>query len=227
MMEIVQERETFALRLEQLRARTTYLALRKPCDLNRIYRLRYDANLREGTILPSPEAMLKDRFDETANAFNIGIFIDHELTAALRLHVLSPDYSQSPALDAFPDLISPLLDAGATFIDTTRLAANFPRARAFPHLPYVTLRLGIMAARHFNADYVTGACRAEHFPFYEREFKGLRACPPRPYPTLVKPLCLVLIDFKKHGEAIVARRPIYGSTVEERASVFKAPAASG
>lgn len=216
-----EEKPSFARRLDDLLKRTEYQLVKDAGELEQIYRLRYEANLREGTITASAIGKLHDRFDETPNCMNIGIFVDGSMLAALRLHVLSPDYPVSPALDAYPDLMRPVLDQGAHFIDTSRLAANFPAARAFPQLPYVTLRLGIMAAAHFNAHIITGGCRAEHFPFYEREYLAVRACEPRPYPTLVKPLCLVMIDFRKNHEAIIARRPMYNSTAQERERLFR------
>jgi hypothetical protein len=220
-----EEKPSFARRLNELLNRTEYRLITDVEELENIYRLRYAANLREGTIQASAVEKLHDRFDETPNGMNIGIFVDGALIAALRLHVLSPEYPVSPALDAYPDLVRPVLEQGARFIDTSRLAANFPAARAVPQLPYVTLRLGIMAATHFKAHVITGGCRAEHFPFYEREYFAVRACEPRPYPTLIKPLCLVMIDFHKNQEAIIARRPMYASTPQEREPLFRnAPA---
>lgn len=220
MNDVSEEKPSFARRLDELLKRTDYRIVRNADELEQIYKLRYDANLREGTITASAAGKLYDRFDESPNGMNIGIFVDGDLLAALRLHVLSPEHPSSPALDAYPDLVRPLLEQGSRFIDTSRLAANFPAARAHPQLPYVTLRLGIMAATHFKTHIITGGCRAEHFPFYQREYLAVRACEPRPYPTLVKPLCLVLIDFRKNQEAILARRPMYDSTIEERERLF-------
>lgn len=221
MGEAVSEQHSFAARLQTLLTRTSYRVILEPHEREAVYRLRYEANVREGTILANPDGRLYDRFDETPNALNIGMFVDGELTAALRLHVLSAAHPISPALDAYPDLVAPLLAKGATLIDTSRLAANFTRARRIPQLPYVVLRAAIMAAEHFGTGYITGACRAEHFPFYAREYMGVRACPPRPYPTLVKPLCLVLIDFAENRQAILERRPFYASMTNERAALFR------
>ena len=224
MSNLISEKSGFSQRLDELIARTTYRLVVSADELETIYRLRHDANVREGTILPNETGKLHDRFDETPNCMNIAILVDGEVLAALRLHYLSPTHPVSPALDAYPDIIGPMLEAGAHFIDTSRLAANFPQARMTPQLPYVTLRLGIMAAHHFGAHIITGGCRAEHFPFYAREFFAVRACPPRPYPTLVKPLCLVTIDFRKHHQAIIDRRPGYDSQRRERERLFSAAA---
>ena len=221
MDDALSEKRNFALKLDELVKRTEYRIISDADGLELIYRLRYEANLREGTIAANSIEKLYDRFDESPNGMNIGVFVDGEMLAALRLHVLTPEQPVSPALDAYPDLIGPMLASGRRFIDTSRLAANFPRARAFPQLPYVTLRLGIMAATYFDTDYITGGCRAEHFPFYEREYFAVRACEPRPYPTLLKPLCLVKIDFRKNRSAILARRPMYGSRPEEQARLFE------
>ena len=152
--------------------------------------------------------------------FNFGIFIDDVLTSALRLHCLSSEEPFSPAYDAFPDLLADRVKAGVRIIDGNRFVANYPRARAFPELPYITLRIGILAAIHFKCDLITASVRSEHYPFYKREYLASKLCEPRPYPTLIKPLSLICINFKENGDAIIKRHPFYESSAEERARLF-------
>lgn len=131
MNEVIVERPGFTGRLAKLLQRTQYCVVTEPDKLEEIYRLRYDANLREGTIGVRQDRKLHDRFDELPNVFNIAVSIDGALTAALRMHVLSQAHPESPVLDAYPDLIAPQLNAGKRLIDTSRLAASFEHARAF------------------------------------------------------------------------------------------------
>lgn len=220
MDDAVQGATAFSQKIAKLLPRVDYRLARTEADLDAIYRLRYDANLREGAIAPDASKILRDRFDEVPNAFNFGIYIDDVLTSALRLHVLSADQPCSPALDAFPDLLRRKLDEGMRIIDGNRFVANYPRARSFPQLPYVTLRIGILAAIHFDCDLITASVRNEHYPFYQREYMAAKLCEPRPYPTLIKPLSLISIAFKSDRERIIGRHPFYGSDEQERRRLF-------
>lgn len=211
---------SFSLKVQRLLSRVEYRLARSEADLDQIYRLRYDANLREGAIVANPSGKLSDRFDETANVFNFAIDIDGVLTSALRLHLLTPDMPFSPALDAFGDLLQPEINAGKRIIDGNRFVANYPRARSFPELPYITLRIGILAALHFECELIVASVRSEHYPFYKREYMAEKLCEPRPYPTLVKPLSLISIDMERNGEAIMKRHTFYVSERGERERIF-------
>ncbi|HUZ67946.1 MAG TPA: hypothetical protein VMU56_09830, partial [Beijerinckiaceae bacterium] len=87
-------------------------------------------------------------------------------------------------------------------------------------LPYITLRLGIMLAVHVDADLITCTVRSEHQAFYRREYFAESVCSPRPYPTLIKPLGLMLIHFRRDREAIIGRHGFYASTASERKALF-------
>lgn len=210
----------FSNRVHDFLKRVHYVRATSGDQLENIYQLRYDANLREGAIEANSSGRLTDRFDETANAHNFAILIDGILTSALRIHVVTHQEPFSPALEAFRDLLEDRIQVGGVVIDGNRFVANYPRARAFPHLPYITLRLGILAADHFGADIITASVRTEHVAFYQREYFATKMCEPRPYPTLVKPLSLISINFKRDRSAIIARHPFYESISEERCRLF-------
>ena len=76
----------------------------------------------------------------------------------------------SPSSDMFGDVLHPELDQGEIFIDPTRFVADPDKARVFPELPYVTVRLGYVACGHFNADIGLAMVRPEHQAFYRRVF---------------------------------------------------------
>lgn len=115
------------------------------------------------------------------------------------------------------------MDAGSHIVDITRLAADFAIARTEPYLAYATVRLSMLMCEHFGADLILAAVRREHIPFYRREFLATQLSEARPYPTLVKPLCLFEIDYKAHSEAIVGRHPFHASAPAERLSLFGPP----
>ena len=94
-------------------------------------------------------------------------------------------------------------------------------ARAFPELPYATVRLGYMAADYFGADLVLATVRAEHRAFYKRIFGHQTVCEPRPYPTLAKPISLMTLHYPSERGRIVQRYPFFRSTLFERRMLFE------
>ena len=193
-------------------------------ELEAIFRLRYDAYLREQAIEPRSQKWLDDKFDDDANAHQIGVHIDGRLVSALRVHVASAQHCSSPAVDNFPDVLVDELDRGKIIVDPNRFVADYASARLYPELPFITLRLAFMAAPHFGADLVTATVRREHQAFYRRELLMTPVCPPRPYPTLTKPLGLMIVDFHAAGGEVLRRRPFYASDDAERNRVFGASA---
>jgi len=220
MNEPLRTRASFSDKIRQILARVTCRVAKTADEKEALYRLRYDANLREQAIEPNDSQRLADRFDETPNVINMGIFIEDTLISGLRMHVLSREQPFSPAFEVYNDLLAERVEAGATIIDGNRFVANYPLARSFPQLPYITLRLGLLAAEFYGGQYIIASVRSEHYPFYKREYFATKMCEPRPYPTLVKPLSLISIDYATDAAAIVERHDFYASTPEERAALF-------
>src|SRR3979409_2294024 len=155
-----------------------------------IYRLRYRAYLHEGAIEPRADQRLTDRFDDLPNSWIFGIYLDGELTSSVRISVATPDNDDTPAVNAFRDLLEPELARGKVIVDPNRFVADPARRIKYPALPYMTLRLPYVACTHFRADIGTATVRKEHQAFYRRVFLHKSLCLPRPYPTLTKPLRL-------------------------------------
>ncbi|HUZ66751.1 MAG TPA: hypothetical protein VMU56_03715 [Beijerinckiaceae bacterium] len=214
---------SFTDRVSHLLEKVEYIRLKAPAEREEIFRLRYDAYLKEGAILANEKRKLADDFDNSENGYNFAIYIQGQLVSALRLHVLCPEHPASPAQQTFPDHLRPLVQAGKTLIDPNRFVADYSLARSHPQLPYVTLRLGIMLAVHVDADLITCTVRSEHHAFYKREYFAQSICEPRPYPTLIKPLGLMLIDFRRDRDAIIGRHGFYASTASERKALFGPP----
>jgi hypothetical protein len=184
--------------------------------------LRYLAYLKEGAIEPNSDERLVDAFDETENAYVFGVYIDGELASAVRLHLLRDTNQNSPALESFQDALAPLLQAGETILDPNRFVAHPSMARLYPELPFITLRPAYMASAHFNPHKVTVTCRAEHQAFYVRHMFATLSRSPRPYPTLNKPLSLMLVNFAEDHQRILDRNPYWGSSAAEREAMFGA-----
>jgi len=185
-----------------------------------VYRLRYDAYIREGTISPNPSQRLSDRFDGTANAMTFALYIDDRLASSIRLHVASRDHPDIPANQVFGDILEPEIAAGRKIIDPTRFVCDAEMGRLYPQLPFLTVRIGFIAGEFFAADSILATVRAEHRAFYQRIFGHKPLADPRPYPSLLKPICLMALDYPAQRQTVIRRYPFFASTYFERRMLF-------
>ncbi len=214
---------SFVDRVDAVRQRIEYRRADTTGDMETIYRLRHDAYVREGALLPTSSGTLTDAYDDLENTWNFGLYLDGRLASSFRLHVNVPGHSTMPVADVFPDYIVPELAAGRTIVDPTRFVADFEVARTCPELPYLTVRLGFLAADYFSADIVTATVRSEHQAFYRRVFGHKVVSLPRQYLTLTKPLALMMLRYPPERERIIRRYPFFHSTEMERRQLFERP----
>ena len=129
----------------------------------------------------------------------------------------------SPSVELFGDLLHPELDNGRVFIDPTRFVADPEKARRFPELPYVTVRLGYVAGAHFNADVGLAhrSSRASGIlsPGVSAGDAGAsRAC----YPGFIKPVGLMAAHYPTHARTRCSTRyPYLRSSAFERRMLFQ------
>lgn len=185
-------------------------------DRNDIFRLRYRAYLNEGSISSNPEKMFSDDYDAMDNCWIFGLFHEDWLISSIRFHAINKQNRYGPALDVFPDLVGPMIDAGQTIIDPTRFVVDDEATKMFPDLPFLTLRVATMASEFFDADHCLATVRAEHRAFYRRVFESKQLCDPRPYPTLTQPICLMTADVRGIREKLMRRYPVFLSSFTER-----------
>jgi len=205
----------------ELLDRVDYRLAETEAEKEAIYRLRYRAYLHEGAIEPRADRRLADRFDDLPNSWVFGIYLDGDLTSSLRVSVATPDNDDTPAVNAFRDLLEPELAQGKIIVDPNRFVADPLSRTKYPELPYLTVRLGYVACAYFNADIGTATVRAEHQAFYRRVFLQKALCEPRPYPTLTKPLCLMAADYLGIRDKVFERFPFMRSSVFERRKLFE------
>ncbi len=201
-----------------------------PDELNDpIYKLRYDAYRRESFYPFNSLGLLRDEFDDFdsfPNSWNFGVYIDGLLASSLRIHHLTPDCPKSPANSLFADILAPLLEAGATFIDPTRFTVDFEASLAYPALPFLTLRLAVMATRHFNATYGLHCVRPEHGPFYKRVLSSSLMCTARQWHDVGFPMELWGTRAQEVYDKTLRRYPFFQSSEEERRLLFAPPHAT-
>ncbi len=204
--------------------RVEYRLAETPEDKDLVYSLRYKAYLHAGLILPSESGQVCDRYDDAPNAWIFGIYLDGELCSSLRIHLLTSEWRMSYSTELYGDILHSRLDRGEVFIDPARLAADPEKARLFPELPYVTLRLAYLACDYFNADTGLAMVRPDHQPFYRRVFLHEPIGEPRAFPGWHSmKTSLMASDFRKLRERVLARFPIMQSTHFERQMLFQRP----
>src|SRR5580658_9468796 len=92
-----QSHGTFSDRVAQLLDRIDCRPAQTAAERDAIFRLRYDAYLREGAIAPNNSGAFSDPYDEADNTWLFGLYIDGELASSLRLHVASAGNRDSPS----------------------------------------------------------------------------------------------------------------------------------
>lgn len=188
------------------------------------YRLRYDAYLREGAILPNPTKTIVDRFDETPNNHTFGFYIDGRIAGSVRLGYGTTESCDVPAMATFPDVLGPIMaEPGRSLIDPTRFVLDAECARLYPKLAYVTLRLAWLVSDHLLVDYTLASVRTEHQAFYRRFYGHTLLCDARPYNSLIKPLSLMLLPCRSSRTRGLTRYPFLASARSEFLKLWPGP----
>ena len=214
---------SFSESVSQLLNRIDYRFVDGNEEREAIFRLRYQAYLREGGILPNESCSFSDSYDRESNAFLFGVYLEDELAGSVRIHLVTKDHPDCPSFEAFADMLQPELDADKTIIDTTRFVTDENLSRLHRGLPYAVLRVSWLAGGYFGADYCLAAVRAEHQAFYRRNFQHRLLCEPRAYPGLARPLSLMSTHYPSVAEKVHRRLPFYRSTAFERRMLFERP----
>jgi N-acyl amino acid synthase FeeM len=223
MKSVAEARTPLFVRGAGLSDRVDYRRMDTPEEKDSIYLMRYKAYLHGGVTAPSESQRVTDRYDDAPNAWVFGIYVDGELCSSLRLNVLTSECRISGTADLFSDVLHPRIDQGEVFIDPLRFAADPEKARQFPELPYLTVRLAYMACEHFNADTGLALVRAEHQAFYRRVFMHEVIAEPRSFPGFLPKVALMASDFRTRREQVLARFPIMCSSASERRVLFQRP----
>jgi hypothetical protein len=213
-------RPTFARNPDPL-AHVDYRLAETPEEKEAIYRLRYRAYLREGAVKESPEQRVVDQYEDLPNAWTFGVYLHGELCSSVRISVLTPEWRESCSAEAFGEILHPRLDRGEVIIDPARFVADPDKARQFPELPYVTLRVAYMACEYFKADLGLAIVRAEHQAFYRRVFLHETIAEPRLFPGLLKPVGLMAANFNTERNKVFERYPMMRSSAFERRMLFQ------
>lgn len=209
----------FVGKLMRLLDHVEYRRIESREDLEAVARIRYKAYDQIG-LAPASGSMMIDEEDFASNAHVIGIYYEERLVSTIRIHHLSQRERTGLATVCFPDVMGPLLDAGRTFIDPVRFAADPEVLRELPGIPYLTLRIATMATDYFKTDYCLSVIKPNHKAFYQRIFNSKPLVEPR---HLDRFGCLVeLYGSNAHEElqGIYNRFAFFNSEAFERRMMF-------
>lgn len=189
-------------------------------DLEDIYRLRYASYLKAGMISPNGSRMVVDEFDGLPNCYLYGVYYDGHLVSTIRLHHVTQEFPQAPSVKVFSDIVKPRLAAGETFVDPSRLAADPEWTSTLRVLPYISLRLAVVACHHFKPNACLNAIKEEHSAFYRRIFRTEALVRGRTYPGLTVPVDLWQAVCPESPDQAAHRFAFFRSTVMERRMLF-------
>jgi hypothetical protein len=215
---------SFSSKVAELLERTEYRRCESGEDIEAIYRLRYRSYKLHGFVEESPNQIVTDELDDAPNCYRFGVFIDGELVSTVRIHHISQAQPYGPVMRTFDDLLRPRLERGESFINPTMLAAEPHYRSPFQALPYLTLRLGLVASVYFDATACIGVIREEHTAFYRRIFGAMQVGEPREYPPINVPLVLYDANCEANRQPILRRFPFFKSTAVEQRMLFAKPA---
>lgn len=187
---------------------------------NPIYRLRYEAYRREESVPFNDTGTVHDDLDTAPNVFCYGVYIEGELVSSLRVHHLTSDCRISPSMRTFPEVLGPPLNRGQSFIDPSRFTADYEASLAYPALPFLTLRIAVMATEYFHTSACLALVRREHGAFYRRVFGAVPLTEARAYNGLAFPVMLFSSVATNTRPYIYQRYPFFRSTDEERQKLF-------
>lgn len=210
----------FANKVFELLDRSEYRRCDKGEDLEDIYRLRYKAYRFNDMVPDTDGRTIIDELDDAPNVYRFGVYVDQNLVSTMRIHHVTLETPISPSVQAFGDIVRPMLEAGDTFVCMSRFASDPELARAYPHLIYVTLRLAGMACIYFKTPYGLSTVREDHAGFYRRIYYSEQISEPRGYPGVFNKVVLFRTNAVENRERYYARFPFFRSTETERRMLF-------
>ncbi|MGI9355416.1 MAG: N-acyl amino acid synthase FeeM domain-containing protein [Rhizobiaceae bacterium] len=197
----------------------------EPEDREAAFRLRYEAYRREDRIPRDAERLSYDFLDDMPNAQTFGVFVAGKLACSIRLNIVTTDCPHSISMVSNRELLESKLTAGITFIDPSRFVID-PKvvcgSSGSSHLtlPYLTMKIPVMACRHFDVDECLTLARREHHPFYRRIFRAKPIAEPVHLKMLNMQVQLLSSQVDGILDELDRRYPFFRSSYPERRQLF-------
>ena len=197
-----------------------YRNMLEPEDKEAAYRLRYDAYRRENRIQENPQRLSHDFLDEVPNAQTFGVFVAGKLASSIRLNMVTSACPHSISMVSNQEFLEAKLANGVTFIDPSRFVIDLRSVCDFPELPYLTMRLPVMACLHFGVDECLTLVRPEHHSFYRRIFRSTAIAEPVYLEMLNMNVQLMSSGVDDIHDELDDRYPFFRSNHFERRRLF-------
>lgn len=170
----------------------------------------------------NPNQPIIDKFDYDPKFYLYSVYWREKICASIRIHILNKENKKSNSINYFPNVIGPLLEQGKTFMDPTRFVVDPELDHIAFGLPIITLRLGFLAAKHFDCDFCLSMIRPRHSAFYRKIFRSTQITPAVNFQAFNDPYALHSSP-KSMEETICNRYPIFLSLEKERKMLFDKP----
>ena len=208
-------------RLVDLSNRVTCKVARSHLERNAIFKLRYRSYFRAGMISENFFERHIEAADHMRNSYLIGLYVDRKLVSSLRVQIGSATTPNFSAYELFPHVLEPLLRGNKTIVDMSCVATDgeLAQSQSYDLLPYVVLRSWIIAAEHFNADYIAAAVQPQHQIFYTRVFGCDLHSEVKPHH--LTSVGLVTLDFANSAKRVYENLQFLRSTPYERQQLFE------
>ncbi len=207
-------------RIASLMPVVEYRNMVEPEDREAAFRLRYDAYRRENRIPENSQRLSSDFLDDMPNAQTFGVFIAGKLASSIRLNMVTQDCPQSISMVSNREQLETMLESGKTFIDPSRFVIDMRAVCDFPELPYLTMRIPVMACLHFNVDECLTLVRREHHSFYRRIFRSQPIAEPVHLDMLNMDVQLMSSRVDDIHNELDRRYPFFRSDYLERRRLF-------
>jgi hypothetical protein len=186
-----------------------------------IFKLRYRSYVDDGLITNNSFGRYIEAADHAANSYLLGLYVDRKLISSLRIQIGSAATSNISSLELFPQFFEPFLGANKTVVDMSCVAADKALARSYRLVPYVVLRSWIIAAEHFNADYIAAAVPPQHQAFYRRALRCELHPKAGQQTHHVPSIGLITLNFAHSAKCLYENLPFLHSTPSERQQLFE------
>jgi hypothetical protein len=219
-----ENRAALSTRLAELSAssqRLTCKVAKSYGERDAIFKLRYQSYLRAQVISQNPFRRYIEAADHASNAYLIGLYLDGKLVSSLRVQVGSSITPNIASLELFPQLVGPLLGSNNTLVEMNCVTTDTGISGPYIWLPYLTLRPWILAAEHFNADYIVAIIRPQYRPFYQRVLGCELHADLRQPPHRLGSVALATLDFVTSAKRLYENLPFLRSTPFERQRLFE------
>jgi len=197
-----------------------YRAIENPDELAEVFRLRYRAYRSRNYMEYRDDQQCRDRLDEEPNNRIFGVYLNGELSASIRIHLLERPGQASASMTVYPDILEPRLAAGYRMIDSSRFVVDPDRERENHLLHYAAMRISVLACVHHRADYSLSIARPQHGAFYRRYFGFEAWGEGRRFPGLTFPVNVFAADCAAVRDRVMARLPFLESLPSERRLLF-------